>query len=1118
MDKTSGLASRVALLLFGSGACALVYETIWLREFGLVFGGSTHASAIVLAIFMGGMGFGGLLLGRRADRHPRPLQLYLKLELGVAASAALFPVLHWLVGQAYLGLGGSLALGPIGATAVRLIFAVLVIGLPAFLMGGTLPAAVRAVASHRDADRRVVALLYGSNTLGAVAGVVLSTFILLEVLGNRATLWSAVLVNLIVVVVARSVARAIPVIDEAAAQGLDKPLPLAPAASAPQTLPPAPLVLVAAGVSGFAFLLMELVWFRMLGPLLGGTTFTFGLILAVALAGIGAGGAAYALVGRRTSPTLLALGTTFALEALAFIIPYALGDSTALLVHGLRGLRDLGFAGQVFGWGLVASLVVLPGALVAGYQFPLLIALLGRGRADVGRHLGQAYAWNTAGAILGSLGGGFVLLPALTAPGAWRLVVVVLAGLAVSAVIASLRASRSVSAALPVALALLAIGLVGSKGPTAIWRHGGIGAGRSTLVFDSPNAAERSKRSWKRAIRWEAEGIESSVALWGEDGWAFIVNGKSDGAALRDAGTQVMGGLLAGLRHANPRNAFVVGLGTGSTAGWLAKVPTIEHVDVAELEPAIVHVAQECVHVNEEVLSNPRVRLLQGDARELLQVSPTHYDIIFSEPSNPYRAGIASLFTEDFYRSAAGRLAPGGVFAQWLQTYEVDAQTVRTVYATLGAVFSHVETWEMLEGDLVLLASNEARPTDGVQLGARVQEEPYRRALAVAWRTNTLEGVLSHYVAGPGLASALAALDTELVNTDDCNLLEFGFARSAGNHTRFPVKHLRVAAHGRWDRPLLVGGGLDWDTVAEMGGQAPRTPTPPGSLEIDAQAAARALRAARNRYRTGRLLEAFSAWRAAPAPPTDIPDLAMLSECAAEAGDARAEEWLQRLMPLLPAEATMYEARLRHRQGATEAAWDAALRAIQLLHQDPWSKPDATKRFLGLFFGLAKAEPARIPALRAQLLTPFAANAHDDRRRRALAVLAAAEPGEPHCVEAHGRLEPHYPWAEHLLRVRAQCYAQAGHPRAILANEELERFLEAALAESLPLQPQTRPAAAQAQKASESVPPSSEGDESTPGAAAGAGGPPSPGEPVELPLGGKTPLGGQTPSPAGDLD
>ncbi len=198
---------RVGLLLFASGFCALVYQTAWLRMFRLVFGASTAASAAVLAIFMAGLGFGGLLLGRRADRHPSPLSLYAGLEAGIAISAGLSPLLLAVVEWLYVSMGGSARLGLAGSSVVRLLLSLIVLGLPTFLMGGTLPAVARAVGRRADFGRRTVGLLYAVNTLGAVLGALLTTFFALETLGIRKTIWIAALLNLLVVLAAKSLAR-----------------------------------------------------------------------------------------------------------------------------------------------------------------------------------------------------------------------------------------------------------------------------------------------------------------------------------------------------------------------------------------------------------------------------------------------------------------------------------------------------------------------------------------------------------------------------------------------------------------------------------------------------------------------------------------------------------------------------------------------------------------------------------------------------------------------------------------------------------------------------------------------------------------------------------------------
>jgi len=242
--------------------------------------------------------------------------------------------------------------------------------------------------------------------------------------------------------------------------------------------------------------------------------------------------------------------------------------------------------------------------------------------------------------------------------------------------------------------------LLSSEGPTAVWRHSGIGVGRAQIQSLGDNSLRNYVHARHRTIVWEKDGVESSVALSIDNsGMAFVVNGKADGNARGDAATQVVSGLVGALLHPQPRQALVIGLGTGSTAGWLGAIADIQRVDVAEIEPNILHIAQVNAPVNQDVLRNPKVHTFIGDGRELLLNSRERYDVIVSEPSNPYRAGIASMYTQEYYRSARNKLTADGLFLQWAQTYDVDTQTVHTIYATLASIFPVVETWMTQSGD-----------------------------------------------------------------------------------------------------------------------------------------------------------------------------------------------------------------------------------------------------------------------------------------------------------------------------------------------------------------------------------------------------------------------------------
>lgn len=1035
-------AARVALLLFASGFCALVYQTAWLRMFRLVFGASTASSAAVLALFMAGLGFGGLILGKRADRHPSPLTLYGNLEIGIAVASGLSPWLVALVEKVYIALGGSAALGLLGSTAVRLLLATLVLGVPTFLMGGTLPAVARAVERAADQGRRVVGLLYAVNTLGAVLGALLTTFFALEELGIRKTVWIAALLNLLVALAARNMARS-----------LDSALAPEPE-SAPDALRESPegtvaggrwLVPVAAGLVGFAFLLMELVWYRMLGPLLGGSSYTFGLILAVALLGIGLGGLLYGAGSGARRPTLVSFAATCSLEALFLALPFALGDRVAVIAVLLRPLSVAGFLPLIGAWTAVTALVVLPAAVVAGYQFPLLIALLGAGRRDVGREVGVTYAVNTVGAILGSIAGGFGLIPLLSAPGVWRLVVALLLALAVVTVLAGIRAGSPPRAAtLPVAAGLAGLLLCLAAGPTAFWRHSPIGAGRvSTTEWKGPNDVRKEIQEMRRRVIWEADGVESSVALDVAHEYAFVVNGKTDGSVRSDAPTQVMSGLVGSLLHPNPKRALVIGLGTGSTAGWLAAVPTIERVDVIELEPAIVHVARVSSPVNHDVLDNPKVNLVIGDGREFLLTTGETYDVIFSEPSNPYRAGIASLFTRDFYEAANVRLRPGGLFLQWLQGYELDAQVVRTAYATLASVFPAVESWQVHRSDLLLTAGREPLVHDLDHVRSRLTAEPYRSAFPRVWGVSGAEGFYSGYIAGPSFARAVAESEGARINTDDHPILEFGFAKNLGRFGLFKIQDLRTLASARGeDRPQTRGAPLDWSRVAELRvargtfwDEEVADPEPGGD-----PAGRRRVRA-RQAYARAALREACSLWLSQPGEPQSHLDLLILAECLAGAGDPRLPEVAARVRAIEPTEADFLLARWHAAAGRRDEGARHLLAALTAFRTDPWPYAPLVRRASHLAVRWSRQDRRLAAAFFEALSQPFAVRLLEQVRMIDRLEVARALDDERLCAEGLAPLEPNVPWEGRLLVYRLQCYERAGHPLEPQARRDLARFL-----------------------------------------------------------------------------
>ncbi len=1050
----------VAVLLSGSGFCALVYQVCWLREFRLIFGASTAASAAVLAIFIGGLGLGGWLLGPRADRHARPLLFYAQLEGIAALSAALSPFLLSLVRMVYVSLGGTTTMGLALGTIGRLVLSAIVLTVPTLAMGGTLPAAARAATRTIDARRQDVAALYALNTLGAVAGCLLSTFVLLEIYGTRTTLWLAALLNALVAVLARAMDRRWASRDAI----LNLPDPSSsrdsldardPSHGRDVSMAPPGFVLAAAATVGFAFFLLELVWYRLLGPLLGGSVFTFGLVLALALSGIGLGGLIYALTSAHRPATLAGFATSCLVESLAVAATFALGDRLAVLALVLAPLRAGGFAASLLGWTLVGGIVVLPVAIAAGYQFPMLIALLGHGRERVGRQIGLTYAANTIGAILGSLAGGFGVLPWLSAPGAWQLVALALLVLGAAAAILSAR-QNGWRPLVPHAIAGLAVLIcLTASGPTAVWRHSGIGAGRAIEgALTNANALRNWQSSARLAVNWDGDGVESSIALMTDPaGYSFFVNGKSDGSARTDAGTQVMLGLLGALRTPATRRALVVGLGTGSSAGWLAAIPSVERVDVVELEPLVLDVARACAPVNHDAMRNPKLHVIIGDARETLLTTRERYDVIASEPSNPFRAGIASLFTIEFYQAAHAKLTDDGVIAQWVQGYEIDAPTLRSIYATLATVFPYVEAWQTRRGDLVLIGAKRMRPVSARELTARIGEEPFRSAIAHVWRTDALAGFLSHYVAGDPVARALASGNRPPINSDDRNTVEFGFARSVGATSgTMPFELRRLGRMVNASRlPMTDGASVDWDAVETARVAYNAIQGFFDDLPINPPVGERQRQLAFIQYfQSNNATGARSAWEQQNETGRDLSDARLLGGIEADSGSDAAMPWIERIRAYEPAEADALVARLRFRQNRTAEAVVALQSAFAGFRADAWPTQGAMQSAVNLASSIVARYPSAANVLLDALAEPFAVHALNVQRLAVSAELSRSVDFAGRCVATVAPFEPHPLWNQPFLVLRRDCYRAANDPRMIMAQQDLDEFTRR---EALPLVP-----------------------------------------------------------------
>lgn len=763
-------ARAVLLCFFCSGATGLVYEVVWTRTLGLVFGHTVYAVSTVLATFMGGLALGSSLLGRAADRSRHPVRLYGLLEIGVAGCAAATPVLLAAVEWIYLAYSRRAGLPTAGISPVQLALVVCVLAIPTTLMGGTLPVLSRVFVRRQDEIGGQVGRLYALNTFGAVCGACVAGFFLLPGLGISASLWLVASVNVAIGLAAILLDRPLGGEPQVA------PHP-EPARGTPDDgldpLPPATafVVLLVFGLSGAASMMYEVGWTRALSLVLGSSTYAFTTMLVTFLVGLAAGSALFARWwGRQAvpawSPAIIQLG--IGLSA-ALVLPFfdRLPEAFLAVFRNTQNPRAI-LAAQFL---LAASVMLVP-TLCMGATFPCTVRVLVRQLDALGARVGQIYTINTVGAILGTVAAGFLLIPAWGLQPTLRAAVAVnLCGSAAIAIV-SLRGERRpglVLTALGAALTLIGLPLLPQ------WNSKMMVSG---VVVYGPMYATKGGEAWLRdlisgegELAYYREGIATTVSVQRKGEEVFLrVNGKTDANNTGDMRTQLMLAHIPLLLHPQPRQVLVIGLGSGVTAGAAARHP-VERVDVAEIEPAMLQAAAFFNKENRYVLGNPRVQIHVADGRHFLLTRGAPYDVIISEPSNPWISGIGSLFTVDFYAMAAQRLRGDGLYVQWLQAYNLHPDDFRMVIASFKRVFPHAWLWSINQGDFLLLGSRQPLLLDPSRLRARfAASAEVRQDLEMLGVSDPLSILVDFSLADQDVTRLATGAR---LNTDDLPLLEF---------------------------------------------------------------------------------------------------------------------------------------------------------------------------------------------------------------------------------------------------------------------------------------------------------------------------------------------------------
>ena len=764
----------ILLCFFLSGAAGLIYQVAWGKELGLIFGHTVYAIATVLAVFMAGLAAGSAWLASWRQDHPRPTLLYAWIELGVAATGALS--LIGLVGVRYLYLAAHPVIGTAAPFLLLLRFlgAAIVLFIPTFLMGGTLPILIRGFTRENELGVRI-SRLYWVNTLGAVTGTLLAGFVLLPALGLRLTIAGAVLLNVLAGLIALRLSSA-----PSEAQGtLPLPGDATHAAGETSPFPSFNFLLIAFAVVGASAIAYEVAWTRLLATTLGSSTYAFTLMLATFLAGIVIGSFLFERWFSRTgrSVSLETFSRTQTYTALAALLFLTIFQRLPAIIPPILRATHESFAGLILAQFLISALAMLPAAIIFGFNFPAVVLLFtGGAHSQTGYSavVGRAYAANTFGAIVGAIVTGFWLVPAL---GSYRVVgLIAAANLLLALALELFSRPRRVNS---LVLNAAVLALVMFAGFSSVFYNRALASFSTVLYFQTHNGRlTPAENAATVDLPFVADGLNASIAVNRTDNYfGLTTNGKVD-ASTADTPTQLLLGHLGAVVDHAPQRVLVVGFGAGMTASAVARYPEVQQIDCVEIEPAVIQAAPYLEKLNRGVLRDPRLHIYLEDARNFLLTSRQQYDLIISQPSNPWIAGIATLFTDEYYAAVRAHLTQGGRFIQWMEGYSLAPSDLRMIFATLSRHFPETTLWQISSGDLIALNRTSTSPLKFDRMRA-LWNIPGLREDYEKLELRHPEGIVTYYALNDQAVRRIAS--GSVLNTDDRTLLEYRAPRAVLN-------------------------------------------------------------------------------------------------------------------------------------------------------------------------------------------------------------------------------------------------------------------------------------------------------------------------------------------------
>lgn len=713
----SGRKSIILLssLFILSGIAALIYQVTWFKHLSYFIGSTTYAQSVVLATYMGGLAIGAWWWGKKADLSKNAIKIFAWLEIGIAIYCFMYMPIFNFVKEQFTSVVTTNNLDSDSSLVLflKILVSASTILLPTILMGGTLPVLVKYL-SHRISEvGKNIAILYFINSLGAVIGTILCGFYLIENFGLQRSTYFGAAIEIVVGLLSLFLAfkPSTETIEEKQPKN-DKQIPEDNRflINGKQLR----IVLVIAGLSGMCSMIYEVTWLRLLVPILSSSTYSFTIMLAAFISGITIGSyLVYYFLPRIKRPFLLIglFQTGIVLSIFLTMpyyekLPYAIWDSVG---------GDLG-SGKDYGQYLftqfysVFFLMVIP-TIFMGMTLPLASRLVVSDIEKSGESIGMVFSVNTVGTVVGSLISGLMLIPVFGIKNTLQI------AMAINAILGMVVLSQPAVASgrlklIVLGLTLLTGGYYFKNVNSESWAYNIMlsEVPRKLNRVDPPKDYEEFQQKARNheKILYYNEGIGGTIVVAKNKEEIYLfTNGKGDANSIHDRKTQVSLGQTPIILHPSPDSVFVIGYGAGTTIGNVLTNPKVKYAEVAEISSEVIEASENFNSINEKPLSRKNLKVIKDDGVSALRLSDKKYDVIISQPSNPWSAGVGNLFTDEFFSDCKKKLRSGGYVAQWFSLYEMDDKCLKLILRTAFNQFKHVSLWHIGPEDILMVCSEE---------------------------------------------------------------------------------------------------------------------------------------------------------------------------------------------------------------------------------------------------------------------------------------------------------------------------------------------------------------------------------------------------------------------------